>query len=62
MKKVKEIVWNVEFVGDYFQLITTVVASDEEQAVKSATNLLNEHYGFDMEDISNEISSYETAL
>lgn len=62
MGKVNESVWNVEFVGDYFQLTSTVIANDEEQAVEFATDLLKKHYGFDMESISNEISSYEVAL
>jgi hypothetical protein len=61
MTKVNESVWNVEFVGDYFQLISTVIADDEEQAVEFATDLLKKYYGFDMESISNEISSYEVA-
>ena len=61
MGKVDESVWNVEFVGDYFQLISTVIADNEEQAVEFATDLLKKHYGFDMEGISNEISSYEVA-
>jgi hypothetical protein len=61
MGKVNESVWNVEFVGDYFQLISTVIADDEEQAVKFATDLLKKHYGFDMDNISNEISAYEVA-
>ena len=56
-----ESVFNVEFVGDYFQLISTVIADNEEHAVELATNLLKKHYGFDMEGISNEISSYEVA-
>lgn len=59
MSKVNKILWNVEFVGDYFQLISTVIAKNEKQAVKVAMELLNEHYGFDMEDIANEINSYE---
>jgi len=58
---VNESVWNVEFVGDYFQLLSTVIADNEEQAIKFATDLLKKHYGFDMESISNEISSYEVA-
>mgnify|MGYP006925717821 CR=1 FL=1 len=61
MGKVNESVWNVEFVGDYFQLISTVIADNEEQAVEFATDLLKKHYGFDMKGISNEISSYEVA-
>lgn len=60
-QKIDNKVWTVEFVGDYFQLMTTVGADNEEQAKKFAEDLLNEHYGFDMEKISNEINIYEEA-
>lgn len=52
-------IWTVEFAGDYFTLQTTVSAKDEEQATAVAIELLNEHYGFDMESISNEINALE---
>lgn len=61
MGKVNERVWNVEFVGDYFVLTSTVIADNEEQAVESATELLFQHYGFDMERISKVINSHEVA-
>jgi len=54
-------IWTVEFAGDYFTLQTTVLAKEEEQAIAVATELLNEHYGFDMESISNETNSYEAS-
>ena len=59
MSVVKESVWNVEFVGDYFQLISTVIADDEEQAVANATHLLQQHYGIDIDAITNEIGVME---
>ena len=61
MKQVLDIVWNVEFVGDYFVLQTTVIANYEEQAIDIATNWLKEQYGFDMKRISNQTSAYEVA-
>ena len=61
MSVVKESVWNVEFVGDYFQLISTVIADDEEQAVANAIHLLQQHYGIDIDAITNEIEVMEIA-
>lgn len=61
MSVVKESVWNVEFVGDYFQLISTVIADDEEQAVSNAIHLLQQHYGIDIDAITNEIEVSEIA-
>lgn len=61
MKQVLDIVWNVEFVGDYFVLQTTVIANYEEQAIDIAANWLKEQYGFDMKRISNQTSAYEVA-
>lgn len=57
----KEKIWNVEFTGDYFTLTSTVIADDEEQAVVNATHLLQEHYGLDIDEITNEINIWETA-
>jgi len=54
-------IWTVEFAGDYFTLQTTVSAKEEEQAIAVATDLLKEHYGFDMESISNETNCYEAS-
>jgi hypothetical protein len=61
MSTVKESVWNVEFTGDYFTLTSTVIADDEEQAVVNATHLLQQHYGLDIDAITNEINTWETA-
>lgn len=61
MKTVTETVWTVQFVGDYFTLTSTVIADDEEQAVVNATHLLQEHYGLDIDEITNEINIWETA-
>ena len=60
MSTVKESVWNVEFTGDYFTLTSTVIADDEEQAVVNATHLLQQHYGLDIDAITNEINIWET--
>jgi hypothetical protein len=54
-------VWNVEFTGDYFALTSTVIADNEDEAVVNATQLLLQHYGMDIDAISNEINIWETA-
>ena len=61
MSTVKESVWNVEFTGDYFTLTSTVIADDEEEAVVNATHLLQQHYGLDIDAITNEINTWEIA-
>jgi hypothetical protein len=67
-----ELTRTVIFVGDYFTLMTTVVLteklryedeSDEDFAVRLATVLMEEYYGWDVADKANEIGvmddSYE---
>jgi len=55
---------NVMFIGDYFTLITTVAMpenlredgeSDEDFAVRLATVLMEEYYGWDIAEKANEI-------
>ncbi len=56
-QKTENKVWDVEFVGDYFVLQTTVVSNDE-QPIPTAINLLTDQYGFpDLEDFCNEINA-----
>lgn len=59
-----ELTRTVIFVGDYFSLMTTVVLDeklryadegDEEFAVRLATVLMEEYYGWDVADKANEI-------
>lgn len=59
---------NVMFVGDYFSLITTVVLKEElrnrfesdwDFAVRLASVWLQEHYGWDVAAVSNEIGVVE---
>lgn len=59
-----ELTRSVMFVGDYFTLLTTVVLdenlrndgeTDEDMAVRIATILMEEHYGWDIADKSTSI-------
>ncbi len=61
MGKTKRNMWTVDFAGDFFTLQTTVVAKEEDEAIASAIELLDEHYGWDMNSISNDINCYEVA-
>ena len=40
--------YNVQFVGVYMCMTTTVSSKDEESAVADATELINEYYGWDL--------------
>jgi len=40
--------YNVQFVGKYMCLTTTVSSKDEESAVADATELIHEYYGWDL--------------
>lgn len=59
-----ELTKTVLFVGDYFSLMTTVVLSeplrepdelDDDFAIRLASILLEEHYGWDVAEKSNSI-------
>lgn len=67
-----ELTRSVIFIGDYFTLITTVVLdenlrnddeTDEDMAVRIATILMEEHYGWDVADQATSVGvmddSYE---
>lgn len=51
---------NVQFVGDYFCLTITVPASSDEQAIANANAIIQDHYGWDVEEVSNEIEVDDT--
>lgn len=61
MSTVTETQWQVQFVGDYFTLTTTVIAEEEEQAIANATAQLEDRYGMDMGRDANEADAWETA-
>lgn len=46
----------VMFVGDYFVLTVNVHASDDDQAIANADALLSDHYGWNVGEVSNEIT------
>ena len=47
----------VTYTGDYFVLRTHVSATDEEQAVEQADQLLMRHYGLDMKVLANDVEA-----
>jgi hypothetical protein len=52
----------VQFVGDYFCLTITVPASSDEQAIANANAILQDHYGWEMHEVSNEITVEDSEL
>jgi hypothetical protein len=52
-----DLMHRVTFTGDYFTMTTCVFAHDEEHAVKVASQMLRETYGWSPEDFSNDIEA-----
>ena len=52
----------VQFVGDYFCLTITVPASSDEQAIETADAILQDHYGWEVGEASNEITVEDLGL
>lgn len=52
----------VMFVGDYFVLTITVHASDDEQAIANADAQLSDYYGWNVGEVSNEITVENTGI
>lgn len=51
--------YNVQFVGDYFSMSVFVEdAHNEEVAVAKANTLILDHYGWDVEAVSNDVEVY----
>lgn len=48
--------YTVTFVGAYFVLSIHIFAENEEQAVDNADALLGDYYGWNVKDVSHEIT------
>jgi hypothetical protein len=48
-------IYSVTFVADYFTLTTQVHAYTTQDASDKAIQAMSDHYGFDMESLSNDI-------
>lgn len=46
----------VQFVGDYFCLTVNVYGASDEQAIANAGTLLSDHYGWQVEKVSHDIT------
>ena len=53
--------WNVRFVGDHFATTTTVAAKNEDEAEREAVKLLNDHYGWDMDELAFDAEAEEAS-
>ena len=51
--------YNVEFIGDYYNLITSVYAEDREQAEVNALATILREYGWDLEATYSQVESIE---
>jgi hypothetical protein len=51
--------YNVEFIGDYYNLITNVFASDEEQAEVKALAYILREYGWDLQATYSQVEVIE---
>jgi hypothetical protein len=47
----------VQFVGQYFNLSTITEAESEEQAIRFAIANISSEYGWDLEEVSDEITA-----
>lgn len=54
-----EIMYTVTFVGEYFTMTTGIYSTSEEQAIDDATTALQEHYGWNVADVSHDITVEE---
>lgn len=61
-KTPKETSRTVQFVGDYFCLTITVLASDDEMAIADANDILLDHYGWEVLEASNEVTVKDLEL
>lgn len=61
MSTTTETAWTVQFVGDYFTLITTVIAEEEDQAIENAKAWLFDRHGFHLDNEVNDVDAWETA-
>ena len=57
-----ETIRTVKFVGDHFALYISVPASDDDQAIENANAQLQDYYGWDVGEVSNEIEVEDTEV
>ena len=53
--------YTVRFIGDYFSLITNVLANNEDEAVSAAIAQLKDYHGFDVEGQYHEMDAFDMA-
>jgi hypothetical protein len=54
-KVIADKMYTVRFTGDYFSMTVNVWATNEGSAEALAAELLEEHYGWDVAEVSNDI-------
>jgi hypothetical protein len=59
MEMITESMYTVTFVGEYFTMTTGIYSTLEQQAIDEATTALQEHYGWNVTDVSHDITVEE---
>ena len=55
-----ETMYTVTFVGEYFTMTTGIYSTSKEQAIDDAITALQEQYGWNVADVSHDITVEET--
>ena len=58
-KVIEDTMYTVMFAGDYFSMTVNIEATNEDSAETLAGELLKEHYGWDVAEVSNDIETEE---
>ena len=58
-KVIEDTMYAVRFTGDYFSMTVNINATNDDDAVALAAKLLEEHYGWDVAEVSNDIEVEE---
>jgi hypothetical protein len=54
-KVIEDTMYTVRFTGDYFSMTVNIEATNEDDAEALAAKLLEEYYGWDVAEVSNDI-------
>ena len=56
---ITESMFTVTFVGEYFTMTTGIYSTSEQQAIDEATTALQEHYGWNVAEVADDITVEE---
>jgi len=58
-KTITDTMYTVRFTGDYFSMTVNIRATNDDDAETLAAELLEEYYGWDVAEVSNDIEIEE---